>query len=102
MIYEGSNPNYREVIESSRKPGRVICAHDDDFWENAKRMTYGDVILCQRCSQYFTRIKHLMLISDSKEILDPKPQISKLTLKPQAKHVEKDCWVRVPLRVIDA
>lgn len=105
MIYEGDNPSYKEVIESARNTARVICNHggaDEDFWKNARRLTYGDILLCQQCGQYFTRIKHLMIISDSKEILDPKPGIGKLTIKPQAKHVEKDCWIRVPVRVIDA
>jgi hypothetical protein len=102
MIHEGENPNYQDVIDAARTAGRVICQHDEDFWDNAKKLTYGDIILCQRCGQYFTRIKHMIIVKDKKEILTPRTDICKLIIKPRAEHSDKDCLIRVPVRIIDA
>jgi hypothetical protein len=100
MIVEGNRPNYGDVIESADLKGRLVCGHD--FWEQTKLLDYGDVILCQRCGQYFTKIKHLMWIIKGKEIPNPAPPVKRAFIKPKQNHKEMDVWVRVPVRITDA
>lgn len=99
MIVEGNNPDYCDIIESAEMKTRIFCGHD--FWEQAKLLDYGDVILCQRCGQYFTKIKHLMWVIREKEVLNPTPQVKKMFVKPKQNHQNRDVWVRVPVRITD-
>lgn len=99
MICEGTKPDYNDVIQSASMRGRLVCEHD--FWDKAKLIDYGDVILCQRCGQYFTKIRHMIWIVKGKEVLEPHPGIQRMILKPKANHKNVDCFVRVPVRITD-
>ena len=65
MIFDGKNPNYKEVAERNEGINRYrhtnskipICGHD--FWDTARTMDYGDVVLCQRCQVYYAKIKNM-------------------------------------------
>jgi len=51
----------QEIIRAARykveKGGVISCGHD--FWEHAKDIPYGDIILCTRCYQYFVKMNGL-------------------------------------------
>jgi len=101
MICEGKKPDYNDVIQSATMKGQLICQHD--FWDQANLMNYGDIILCQRCGQYFAKVKHMIwVIKGGKEVLNPHPGIKRMILKPRANHQNVDCFVRVPVRITDA
>ncbi len=100
MICEGKRPDYNDVINSASLKGRLICAHD--FWEQAKLLDYGDVVLCQRCGQYFAKIKHMPWIVKGKEIENTSVGIRRVITNPKSNHQEIDCWIRVPVRITDA
>ena len=72
MILNGKNPNMAAAAErnrlinehahtNSRSP---CCGHD--FWEQAKTMEFGDIIMCNRCHVYYAKIKHLPWITEKK------------------------------------
>lgn len=100
MICEGVKPDYNDVIQAAQMKGRLVCQHD--FWDHAKLIDYGDIILCQRCGQYFTKVRHMVWVIKGKEVLDPHPGIHRMILKPKANHKNIDCFVRVPVRITDA
>ena len=53
------------IGEHERTNSRVpFCGHD--FWEQAKKMDFGDIILCNRCNVYYAKIKHLPWIVEEK------------------------------------
>lgn len=59
MIFDGKNPDYANVVkcqEYKDSGGKIHCGHD--FWKQARKMDFGDVILCPRCNVYFAKIKH--------------------------------------------
>lgn len=98
MICEGRNPDYNAVIKTAESKTSLVCRHD--FWPLTKLMDYGDIILCQRCGQYFTKIKHMPWIIRSKELPHGTvPGCGKVTVKPKCNHKNSDCWVRVPARI---
>jgi hypothetical protein len=100
MIFEGNKPNYSEVIVNAETDKILVCKHD--FWDQAKLMEFGDIILCQRCSQYFTKIKHMLWLVRSKDIpADLLPPHVKGRTKPVANHKDWLCMVRVPVRITD-
>lgn len=73
MIYDGKNPNYAEVAERQEykdKGGSISCGHD--FWEQARKMEFGDVVLCHRCNQYFAKIRHMPWVVKKTEWLSSK------------------------------
>ena len=37
----------------------INCGHSKDFWQEFKKSQFGDVIYCDRCGQFFARIKTL-------------------------------------------
>lgn|ERR1035437_2624306 len=101
MIFEGNKPNYFEVIQNAEEKKMLVCKHD--FWDQAVLMDFGDVILCQRCCQYFTKVKHLPWLIRSREYpahLLP-PQIKRARSKPITNHKDWPCMVRVPVRITD-
>ena len=98
MICEGKNPDYNDVIKTAESKTPLVCRHD--FWPLAKLLEYGDIILCQRCGQYFTKIKHMPWIIRPKELAPGTIRgCGKVILKPQTNHKNGDCWVRVPVRI---
>lgn len=99
MIVEGKKPDYNDIIESTKMQRQLVCQHD--FWDKTKFLDYGDIILCQRCSQYFAKVKHLICVVRGKEVLNPSPHIKKMMVKPKPNHKEVDVFVRVPVRVSD-
>ena len=99
MISEGNKPDYNEVIEMAKMSGHLVCPHD--FWERAKLLDYGDVVLCQMCDQYFTKIRHIPWVFRKKDVLNPRPGINRMTLKARPNHQAQDCWIRVPVRITD-
>ena len=78
MILNGKNPNMAEAVKNNRRIGESMatrgpfpcCGHD--FWEQAKTMEFGDVIMCNRCHTYYAKIKHLPWLVEKKEWLGPK------------------------------
>lgn len=73
MIYDGKNPNYAEVVKYQKykdKGGSISCGHD--FWEQARKMEFGDVVLCNQCHQYFAKIRHMPWITLRYKWLEPK------------------------------
>jgi hypothetical protein len=100
MIFDGIKPNYFEVIENAEAKKTLVCKHD--FWEKAVMMDFGDVILCQRCNQYFAKIKHIPWLIRSKEY-PPNllPENVRARTKPVAIHKDWPCMVRVPVRITD-
>ena len=100
MIFEGTKPNYFEVIENAESKKILVCRHD--FWNEAEKMEFGDIILCQRCCQYFTKVKHLPWLIRSKEIpAEMLPPHVKGRTKPISNHKDWNCMVRVPVRITD-
>lgn len=100
MICEGRNPDYNEVIKTAESKTPLVCRHD--FWPQAKLAEYGDILLCQRCGQYFTKIKHMIWIVRPRELPPGSvPNCGKVVIKAQPKHKNRDCWVRVPVRITD-
>ena len=101
MICEGNKPNYFEVIENAETKKKIGCKHD--FWDKAVLMEFGDVILCQRCCQYFTKIKHMPWLIRSKELPTETlpPGVKRARSKPIANHKDWPCMVRVPVRITD-
>lgn len=101
MICEGEKPNYEDIIISAETPRKFSCKHD--FWGKANLMDFGDVILCQRCNQYFTKIKHMVRVVRSKafETLQVNGQTLKVKMKAKANHINVKCMVRVPVRILD-
>ncbi len=66
MIVNGSAPDLNEaiargeiVIQKHREGGHGYphCGHD--FWEQVKKLDFGDVIMCNRCHVYYAKIRHL-------------------------------------------
>lgn len=63
MIHEPktlSQNDLKDVVERQKykdSGGIIHCGHD--FWDSVKGANYGDVLLCNRCHQYFAKIKHL-------------------------------------------
>ncbi len=76
MIIE-RNPDYKEVVERNKKINHhratdsfvPCCGHD--FWDDFKKMDYGDVVLCNRCSCYYAKIKHLPWVVESQRFGPP-------------------------------
>ena len=99
MICEGDKPNYFEVIENAEVKKVLVCKHD--FWEKAGEIDFGDIVLCQRCSQYFTKVRNMPWLIRSKTVDNPAPGIRRMTLKPQKNHKDWSCMVRVPVRITD-
>ena len=99
MIFEGDKPNYFDVIENAETKKTLSCKHD--FWEQAESMEFGDIVLCQRCAQYFTKVKHMPWLIRSKTIERPVEGIRRMILKPQRNHKDRVCMVRVPVRITD-
>ena len=101
MICEGPKPNYEEIILTAETPKRVICNHD--FWDRVKLIDFGDIILCQRCNQYFTKVKHMVRVVRSKPFETHQANGSRLCgrLKARANHANIQCMVRVPVRVLE-
>ncbi len=101
MICEGKNPDYNEVIKTAESKERLICRHD--FWPQAKLADYGDLLLCQRCGQYFTKIKHMPWIIRPRELpAGSVPGCGKVIIKAQSNHKDRNCWIRVPVRISNA
>lgn len=102
MIFDGIKPDYAEVIKSVESQVPIRCKHNEPFWEQAEKMEYGDVVLCQQCSQYFTKIKTMPRIVKSHIVWQDSPSGKiKVTMKPNQQHWEKICMVRVPVRLLD-
>jgi hypothetical protein len=101
MIFEGEKPNYFEVIDNSETKKTLCCKHD--FWEQIEEMDFGDIALCQRCCQYFTKVKHMLWLVRSKEVpSELLPQgIRRVRTKPLVNHKNLICIVRVPVRITD-
>lgn len=100
MIYEGKNPDYEDIIRMAESKMPFRCEHD--FWDKSKFADYGDILLCQRCSQYFTKIKHIVWVTRSKDL--PPGTVKgcgKVTLKSKPNHKHVDVWIRVPVRITD-
>jgi hypothetical protein len=63
MIHEprdAAEKHYDDVVKQQEykdKGGSISCGHD--FWEQAKKADFGDILLCTRCHQYFAKIKNL-------------------------------------------
>jgi hypothetical protein len=98
MICEGKDPDYEDIIRMAEFKMPLRCEHD--FWPHVNFTDYGDVLLCQRCNQYFTKIKHIPWIIKSKEL--PAGTVKgcgKITIKPKPNHKTEDVWVRVPVRI---
>ena len=72
MIINGKNPNMAKAVERNKKINHLAntnsfvpcCGHD--FWETAKTLDYGDVIMCNRCHVYYAKIKHLPWLVEEK------------------------------------
>ncbi len=102
MIHDGIKPSYAEVIKSAESLFPIRCRHEESFWEQANKMDYGDVILCQRCNLYFTKIKTMPRVVRERIVYHDSPSGKiKVTMKPSADHWNKICIVRVPVRVLD-
>ena len=102
MIFDGIKPNYSEAIKSAESSVPIRCRHEESFWEQIEKMDYGDVILCHRCNQYFTKIKTMPRIVRERTVWHDTPSGHiKVTMKPAAEHWEKICVVRVPVRLLD-
>src|SRR5271170_6250418 len=99
MIYEGDKVDYEQVIKSAEMSTPLICKHD--FWELVKTINFGDIILCHRCSQYFTKIRNMpWLVKGGKEI-SCSTSTAKIKTKTQPNHKNWGCMVRVPIRITD-
>jgi hypothetical protein len=85
MIYDGKDPNYEEVIKTSRSKSTPLCRHD--FWDQAPMLEFGDVILCQRCGQYFSKIKNIPCLIDKGNFIRPA-------------HITRDVFVKVAVRIV--
>lgn len=102
MIFDGPKPSYAEVIKSAESTIPIRCHHDEAFWEQTSKMTYGDVCLCQRCNQYFTKIKTMPRIVREHAVWHDTPSGKiRVTMKAAQQHWEKICVVRVPVRLLD-
>jgi hypothetical protein len=102
MIFEGDKPDYNEIIKSAESVIPIRCKHDELFWSQMATMEYGDVCLCQRCNQYFTKIKTMPRVVRRQETFrDTDAGKLKVTLKPAANHWDRICVVRVPVRLLD-
>lgn len=101
MIFEGERPDYFEVIENAETKKLICCKHD--FWDRVETMEFGDIILCQMCSQYFTKVKHMPWLIRSKEYpAESLPAgVKRARSKPMANHKDWICVVRVPVRITD-
>lgn len=100
MICEGKNPDYEEVIKTAESSTPLVCQHD--FWPQTPLASYGDILLCQRCGQYFTKIKHIVWIIRPKEL--PPGTVNgcgKVKIKAHPNHQNTDVWIRVPVRITD-
>lgn len=99
MIINGTNPNLSEAIARAEiiaqkhregGSGYPCCGHD--FWDQVKRMEFGDVVMCNTCHVYYAKIKHLPWLIKEKEYATFK------TL-PRTYHQE-DVWMApIPCRV---
>ena len=100
MIYEGKNPDYEDIIKTTESKSALVCQHD--FWPQAPLAGYGDILLCQRCGQYFTKIKHIPWIIRPKELPHGSVQgCGKVSIKAHSNHKNGDVWIRVPVRITD-
>jgi phage terminase large subunit GpA-like protein len=72
MILNGKNPNMAAAVDRNRQINAShhtrgpfpCCGHD--FWEQAKTMEFGDIIMCNRCHCYYAKIKHLPWLVENK------------------------------------
>jgi len=74
MIINGSRPDLNEAIKRAEiiaqkhhegGHGYPCCGHD--FWDQVKRMEFGDVVMCNRCHVYYAKIKHLPWLVKGKD-----------------------------------
>lgn len=102
MIFDGIKPKFGEVVKSAESTAAIHCKHDEDFWKQAETMEFGDVCLCYRCNQYFTKIKTMPRIVREKTIFHFTPNGKiKVKMKPVADHWDRVCIVKVPVRLTD-
>ena len=95
-VIESANPDYNEVIRQQEYKdggGGISCGHD--FWK--KKVRYGDVVLCNCCHQYFTKIRHLPWVVKGR-VWGPK---NEYVDEPHTNHIETDCYVVVDVRITD-
>lgn len=72
MISNGKSPNFDEAIKNNTRIAEhhaksgpyPCCGHD--FWDEVKKLEFGDVIMCNRCHTYYAKIKHLPWLIDHK------------------------------------
>jgi hypothetical protein len=74
MIINGPRPDLNEaiarneIIAQKRRDGGhgyPFCGHD--FWEQVKKLDFGDVIMCNRCHVYYAKIRHLPWLVKGKD-----------------------------------
>ena len=79
------------VLKYKDSGGKVGCAHD--FWD--KDIEYGEVVYCNRCHQFFTKIKVLPWITTRR----PYNFEEDGELRYGTNHLKSNCYVAVPIRI---
>jgi hypothetical protein len=74
--------------------GKISCGHD--FWD--KDIEYGEVVYCNRCHQFFTKIKVLPWITTRGPYNFEKDEEDE-KLHYGTNHLKCSCYVAVPLRI---
>jgi hypothetical protein len=75
----------------------ISCGHD--FWEQAKKAEFGDILLCTCCHQYFAKIKNLpWIIRRRKSFACSR---SKFTYPPHSNHLDGAWFTPIDVRLTD-
>lgn len=74
--------------------GKIGCGHD--FWD--KEVEYGEVVYCNRCHQFFTKIKVLPWITTKSPWRFEKDEGDE-GLRYGTNHLEHDFYVPIPPRI---
>jgi hypothetical protein len=101
MINNGKNPDWAEVIRNNKRLSEhhqtrgpySCCGHD--FWEEAKKLTFGDVVLCNRCHTYYAIIKHLPWVVEGHNVSET------YSLPPHTNHLSDRFLMPLTARVTD-
>lgn len=103
MIFLCEQSELKAVAERNKliKSHVPCCGHD--FWQQVKKMEYGDLVLCTRCKVFYAKIKHLPWICEPGKMFRwEKGKLKQFNVGDyHTNHLSGSWLVPVPARVTD-